>query len=61
MNTKIVLHAMRSLLPSIVLTLLCLAGLTPGLAQTDSEQKFLVKPYLQFSTQTGMYILWETL
>ena len=21
---------------------------------------FLVKPYLQFSTQTGMYILWET-
>lgn len=24
------------------------------------EDQFLVKPYLQFSTQNGMYILWET-
>lgn len=28
------------------------------IAQSDTG--FLVKPYLQFSTQTGMYILWET-
>jgi predicted phosphodiesterase len=26
----------------------------------QSDTGFLVKPYLQFSTQTGMYILWET-
>lgn len=29
-------------------------------AQPANEDQFLVKPYLQFSTQTGMYILWET-
>ena len=26
----------------------------------QSNSGFLVKPYLQFSTKTGMYILWET-
>ena len=25
-----------------------------------AETKFLVQPYLQFSTQNGMYVLWET-
>jgi len=30
-------------------------------AQTNpAESKFLVQPYLQFSTQNGMYVLWET-
>ncbi|MBK7809462.1 MAG: metallophosphoesterase [Saprospiraceae bacterium] len=30
------------------------------LVHCQSDLGFLVKPYLQFSTQTGMYILWET-
>ncbi len=30
------------------------------LAQPLREDQFLVKPYLQFSTQTAMYVLWET-
>ncbi|NJL75712.1 MAG: metallophosphoesterase [Saprospiraceae bacterium] len=29
-------------------------------SQPLHEDQFLVKPYLQFSTQNGMYILWET-
>lgn len=29
-------------------------------AQSTNESKFLVQPYLQFSTQEGMYVLWET-
>ncbi len=40
------------LLPVFIL----IAYLLPG----QSDTGFLVKPYLQFSTQTGMYILWET-
>lgn len=32
----------------------------PLLAQRVTEDQFLVAPYLQFSTKTGMYILWET-
>ncbi|MFN8890737.1 MAG: fibronectin type III domain-containing protein, partial [Cyclobacteriaceae bacterium] len=32
----------------------------PVLAQRVTEDQFLVAPYLQFSTKTGMYILWET-
>jgi predicted phosphodiesterase len=44
-----------------VFTLLLL--LSTGLisAQNNAaETKFLVQPYLQFSTQNGMYVLWET-
>lgn len=29
-------------------------------AQSTNESKFLVQPYLQFSTKEGMYVLWET-
>lgn len=29
-------------------------------SQDTNESKFLVKPYLQFSSQTSIYILWET-
>lgn len=29
-------------------------------AQSSNESKFLVQPYLQFSTKEGMYVLWET-
>ncbi|MFM9951950.1 MAG: metallophosphoesterase [Saprospiraceae bacterium] len=39
---------------------LCLCHVAFALAQPAREDEFLVKPYLQFSTQTGMYILWET-
>lgn len=47
---------MKKLFPLI---LLCItAGV--ALAQAIAEDPFLVKPYLQFSTQTGMYVLWET-
>jgi predicted phosphodiesterase len=38
----------------------CLLLAVPGLAQPVNEEAFLVAPYLQFSTQTGMYVLWET-
>jgi len=34
--------------------------LLPCLCIGQDDTGFLVKPYLQFSTQTGMYILWET-
>lgn len=37
--------------------------LNSGLASAQNvapETKFLVQPYLQFSTQNGMYVLWET-
>ena len=27
---------------------------------TDPQQKYIVKPYLQFATQTGMTFMWET-
>jgi len=40
------------LLPIFILITSLLTG--------QSDTGFLVKPYLQFSTQTGMYILWET-
>lgn len=43
-----------------LLLLLCLWSATFALAQSANENLFLVKPYLQFSTQTGMYVLWET-
>ncbi|MDX1939180.1 MAG: metallophosphoesterase [Saprospiraceae bacterium] len=39
---------------------LCLWSVTFALAQPAHEDQFLVKPYLQFSTQTGIYVLWET-
>ncbi|HMO38281.1 MAG TPA: metallophosphoesterase [Saprospiraceae bacterium] len=41
-----------------LILLLVSTGVT--LAQAIAEDQFLVKPYLQFSTQTGMYVLWET-
>ncbi|WP_373553284.1 metallophosphoesterase [Haliscomenobacter sp.] len=42
-----------------ILLLLLNAGLI--LAQNNAvDTKFLVQPYLQFSTQNGMYVLWET-
>lgn len=39
-------------------TLLC-TGLISA-QNNGAETKFLVQPYLQFSTQQGMYVLWET-
>ncbi len=39
---------------------LCLWSTLSAMAQYTNEDQFLVKPYLQFSTQDGMYILWET-
>ena len=32
----------------------------PASAQKINEEAFLVAPYLQFSTKTSMYVLWET-
>ncbi len=43
-----------------LLLLLFVANATLAVAQPLNEDQFLVKPYLQFSTQQGMYILWET-
>ncbi len=40
--------------------LLCIWAVHFVWAQPTNEDQFLVKPYLQFSTQNGMYILWET-
>ncbi len=51
---------MRSAIFHFLFAFLGLFWSNLGLAQSTSEDKFLVKPYLQFSTQTGMYILWET-
>jgi predicted phosphodiesterase len=42
------------------LRLLVICTLLATSAFGQSEAGFLVKPYLQFSTQTGMYVLWET-
>lgn len=44
----------------ISVTLLLLLHTTLVVSQRMNEEQFLVAPYLQFSTQTGMYILWET-
>jgi predicted phosphodiesterase len=38
---------------------LCL-GIIPYSISQIREEAFLVKPYLQFGSQTGIYILWET-
>lgn len=50
------MRASAKVLVAVALSLL--AG--PGAVAQSSEGGFLVKPYLQFSTQTGMYVLWET-
>lgn len=42
-----------------VLLFLLNAGLISA-QNNAAETKFLVQPYLQFSTQNGMYVLWET-
>lgn len=40
--------------------LFCCLNAAALLAQSAREDQFLVKPYLQFSTKNGMYVLWET-
>ena len=40
--------------------LFVVSSMLPVFISGQSDTGFLVKPYLQFSTQTGMYILWET-